>query len=155
MYLKYLILSIFLLVSVFVWAQPANDDCTSAIELPSVTDYCSNPGEFSTIGATVSGTNPMCFPNGVDVLDVWFSFTAIANTVNVNVIGDVPNSTGGTILSPQLAVYTGDCINGLTEFGCFSDAFNNNFSETFLPGLTPGQTYFIQVSARAAGSGTF
>jgi len=155
MHLKYFVLLLFLLTSSITWAQPANDECTGAIELSNVTDYCSNPGEFSTIGATDSGNNPMCFPNGVDVLDVWFSFTAIANTININVLGNVANNAGGTLVAPQLAVYTGDCINGLVEFGCFSDAFGNNFSETFLPGLTPGQTYYVQVSARLGGSGSF
>jgi len=155
MHLRYSILLLLIVFAQISWAQPSNDDCIGAIELPLVTDYCSNSGEFSTVGATISGTNPMCFPNAVDVLDVWFSFIAVANTININVIGNVPNNSGGSMTGPQLAVYTGDCINGLTEFGCFSDAFGNNFSETFLSGLTPGQTYYIQVSARNALTGTF
>ncbi len=146
---------LFLLFTTLGFSQIVNDDCISAIELPSVTDWCSNPGELTTVGSTASGLNASCFPNGVDVFDAWFSFTAIANTINISVIGNVDLSPGGTLVQPQLAVYSGDCINGLNEVGCFSDGFNNGIAETFITNLTPGVTYFIQVSARGSFVGTY
>lgn len=145
-----------MLLSSFALAQPQNDDCLGAIPIDQVNDWCSQVNAFSNVGATVSSdAAPSCFPPGPDNLDVWFFFVATANTLNINVRGNITNATGGTMTNPQLAVYDGDCLNGLNELDCFSDAFNNNFAETFISGLLPGNVYYVRVSARFAGQGTF
>ena len=152
---KYIFILVFFLNALTASAQPANDECLNAIQITDLNEWCSNPAQFTSVGSTDSGNNPFCFPMGVDQNDVWFYFTAIANAINVNVIGNIEQNSGGSLIAPQLAIYSGDCLGGLTEEICFSDAFGNNFAETFLTGLTPGETYYIQVSARNANTGSF
>mgnify|MGYP005666498643 CR=1 FL=1 len=138
-----------------LFAQPANDDCSGAIPLDDVVNWCSAPAAFSNSGATISvEPSPGCFPNNTDNNDVWFSFVAEATTINVGVIGGVPNNPGGTIQNPQVAVYSGTCGN-LTEIGCASDAVNADQANTFVNPLNIGETYYIRVSARFSFMGTF
>lgn len=133
-----------------------SDECSNATMLSDVSGYCSNTGEFDNIGATPSGVaQPGCFP-GINN-DVWFSFVAIAPTLQVTVVGNTTGSTGpgGTLNSPQFAVYTGDCSGGLTVLACASDGFNDNIVETFAGPLTVGQVYYIRVDGRNGDTGTF
>ena len=55
-------------------AQPSNDECQFAKFLPDVSDYCSEPKEFTNTAATPDPS----FPNGCVALKfangVWFSF---------------------------------------------------------------------------------
>ncbi len=154
--------TLFALVSKFLWlctvsalAQPANDECINAIPLNNVTSWCSPNGQFTTIGSTPSTVpNPSCFPNTAAVNDVWYSFVAVANTVNISVAGNVSNTPGGTISNPQFALYTGAC-NNLTLVDCASDNMNNQFVQSFISQLVIGQTYYIRVSARFGFRGTF
>ena len=81
-----------------LWAQPANDECINAIEITDVVNWCSVPDAFTTINATVSAEDsPTCFPNNTDAFDVWFSFEAVASTVNIDVIGETDINDGGTL----------------------------------------------------------
>ncbi len=130
---------------------PIPDNCTSAINIPNPTNYCSNIGEFDNSDATPSvDALPSCwfFPNN----DVWFSFTATDEKVIINVNGNGNGTTiGGTMLGPQAALYGGTC-NGLVELNCFP---NNNFSSSAklsFSGLVTGQTYFIRVTGINAGT---
>ncbi|NNE28114.1 MAG: hypothetical protein HKN16_00655, partial [Saprospiraceae bacterium] len=146
----------FFMLSGLAIAQPQNDECLGAIQLDELNEWCSEVGAFNNIGATVSAeTDPLCFPNTTDNLDVWFYFVATANTLNINVRGALQNNPGGTLPSPQLALYDGNCLSGLNEIDCFSDAFNNNFAEIFISNLLPGNIYYIRISARAAATGNF
>lgn len=136
-------------------AQPANDECVNAIPLDNVSSWCSTNGQFTTVGSTPSAqANPGCFPNNTASNDVWFSFVAQANTVNVSVAGSTNINAGGTIANPQFAIYTGTCGN-LTLLQCASDAVNDHVIQTFAGNLVLGQTYYIRVSARFAFRGTF
>lgn len=137
-------------------AQPLNDQCLGAFPLTDVSNWCSAPAAYTTAGALPSllPTFPTCFPQGTDANDVWFSFVAQATDVSVTVIGNTPQSPGGTLENPQFSIYAGGCGN-LTEIQCASDAFNSNVAETFAGPLVIGQTYFIQVDARNGNVGTF
>jgi gliding motility-associated-like protein len=136
------------------WAQPSNDECINAIPLDDVTNWCSPPAAFTTAGATVSPqANPFCFPPAQSG-DVWFSFVAEATDVNITMIGQTPASPGGTLESPQFALYSGNCIN-LNEIACASDAFNDNIIESFAGPLIVGETYYIRVDARNGNLGSF
>lgn len=144
-------------VSWTAYAQPSNNICNTAIEITNVSNWCSDESaNFSNIGATASGVdNPFCWPDAEEQ-DVWFSFVAEATTLNVSVNGAVANTPGGTLEDPQLAIYSGFCgATSLTEIECISDAFNNNFVETFVSNLVVGQTYYIRVDARNQNTGTF
>ncbi|MEO1262686.1 MAG: gliding motility-associated C-terminal domain-containing protein [Bacteroidota bacterium] len=150
-----LLITIFTLHNGPLTAQ--SDECFSATELNNVNNYCSGVGEFDNIGATPSGAaQPGCFPSVNN--DVWFSFVATANTVQVSVIGNTtgPIGPGGTLNNPQFAIYEGTC-NTLNTIGCASDSpiDNNNIVETFASPLTVGQTYFIRVDSRSGDTGTF
>jgi gliding motility-associated-like protein len=136
-------------------AQPANNECINAIPLTNITSWCSASGAFTTIGATPSPQLlPGCFPANFDVHDVWYSFVAQANTVNISVSGTVAINQGGTISNPQFALYSGTCDN-LSLLECASDAVNDHVIQSFAGNLLLGQTYYIRVSARFAFRGTF
>lgn len=142
-------------ITTLAWAQPSNDECIDAIELTDVQNWCSEAGAYTNVDATVSPqANPTCFPNTQPNNDVWFSFLALSNTVNVSVTGNVPGNLGGTLDSPQVAIYDGDCT-GLIDVGCSSDAVGNDQVSLFAGPLTIGQVYYIRVSARFGNTGTF
>ena len=133
-----------------------SDECATATPLSNVNNYCSGVGEFDNIGASPSiAGQPGCFPSINN--DVWFSFVATANTVQVSVIGNTagPIGPGGTITEPQFAIYSGNCGTGLNVLGCASDGFGNNIVETFASPLTVGQTYYIRVDGRNGDTGSF
>lgn len=134
-------------------AQPLNNECLGAIALTDVTSFCSASGAYTNVGATPSaGAFPFCFPGPSN--DVWFSFVAVATTVNISVIGNTGISTGGTLENPEFALYSGNCAF-LTELQCSSDAFGANVTETFAGPLVVGDTYYIRVGARDEQTGTF
>lgn len=147
-------LSLFLFLPVLNLLAQANDECVTNIEIEDVADFCSPVAAFSNQGSSLSPqANATCFPAGNDN-DVWFSFKAIGTDVKIGVLGAAGNNSGGTLQSPQFALYEGDCTN-LTEIQCFSDAFNNNIAESFAGPLIPGATYYIRVGARDENVGTF
>ncbi|MBK9018270.1 MAG: gliding motility-associated C-terminal domain-containing protein [Saprospiraceae bacterium] len=138
-----------------LFAQPANNECANATPLTNLNNWCSAAAGFTNVGATLSNViNPSCFPSGN--ADVWFTFVAQANTVNIRVIGATAGNIppGGSLQEPQFALYSGNCT-ALTLVQCASDAFGTNVAETFAGPLTIGQTYFIRVDARDNNTGTF
>ncbi|MEN0051147.1 MAG: hypothetical protein AAF806_29050, partial [Bacteroidota bacterium] len=145
-----------LLFYVSFFAQLANDDCASAIVLNDLEDYCSGVGEFTNNRASDSDVLlPRCFTNtNEEDSDVWFTFRARANSVNISVRGDTEINEGGTIRRPQFALYEGDCED-LQEINCSDDAFGSNAISAIVADLTIGQTYFIRVDGRDAATGTF
>ncbi len=154
--IKKILVPIFFLFAgtIFLHAQPINDECNNAIILTDLDNWCSTSGQFTTVDATASPeTQPSCFP-ATEVNDVWFAFVASANTVNISVNGNTAGN-GGTLQNPQLTLYSGVCGAGLVEEECISDAVGNNTVETFGGPLTLGQTYYIRVDARNANEGTF
>ncbi len=114
------------------YCPPANDDCANAINL---TVYphgggAGNETSATSLGASDSGQHPSCDNSGTN-LDIWYSFTAPAN-------GSVQVITGGTAGSQIEAAIWDTC--GGTEIAC-----QNNSSNKIFSGLTPGNTYILQV----------
>ena len=135
--------------------QVTNDECSRAIILNNVVNFCSQPGEFTNQGATLSNvTRASCFPDETNARDVWFAFVARTSDVNISVIGNTAISSGGTLRTPQVAIYSGSCTN-LVQVGCISDGFGTNTAQMFAGRLTIGATYYIRVSARGGAQGTF
>ncbi len=149
--IKYISL-IFLLGSpVWVFAQPANDDCNSATPISTIQNWCSQPQQFTNAGATASGFGPpTCFTNAND--DVWFSFVPIATDVTITVVGNDGNGNG-TLNNPEVALYAGSCAGTINEQECSSA--NQNVVEIYKGGLAIGQTYFIRVDGDGNNQGTF
>ncbi len=145
----------FLFIATVLLAQPSNNECNNATALTSLSNWCSDAGQYSNAGATESvQPSPGCFPNNQPNNDVWFSFIAQATDVNISVIGNTNFDSGGTLSNPQFALYEGDC-NGLADIACASDATGTNIVQSFAFGLNVGQTYYIRVSARDGNTGTF
>lgn len=144
---------LFTLVSL-MGQTPSNNSCYEAINLTNTDNWCSDIEAFTTINATQSDTSkPFCFPQG-DLYDVWFSFIAIGNTASVTINGRSGNPFAGTLLNPQIAIYTGACFD-LQEIECNSDGAGVNVVERFASNLIPGQQYWIRVTARNGYTGTF
>jgi len=108
----------------FIFAQPVNDDCSSAIEL-TVGESCQLES-YTSVGATGEDESiapaPSCgFYQGSDV---WFSF-------EVPESGDFRIETSGS--GAQWTLYSGSCGN-FTELDCRSGGVN--YSESDLSGET-------------------
>ena len=89
-------------------AQPPNDDCINATFLPDVTNWCSAIGEYTNVGATVSGYgSPTCGSGGLN--DVWFTFVAQATDITIIINGNSGPGGGGTLLNPRVVLYAGTC----------------------------------------------
>lgn len=150
-------ISFFIFYSGFIYAQPKNNTCSSAITLRNLSNWCSSPSQFTNQNATPSGQNrAKCFfgdSNDKDN-DVWFKFVAKGNTLNVSVIGAIKKSPKGTLEFPQVAIYRGLCPRFLEEIGCFSDAEGYHIAEVYA-GLTIGETYYIRVDGKYNRTGTF
>lgn len=144
-------------------AQPANNSCAEAFRLPEQPTYCSGTGRFSNVAATSTlpvNDYPVCIDERAQIRDVWFAFTALRNSVNIQVRGNVEGNPGGSLAAPQFALFAGTCT-GLSAIGCRSP-FQNPQTGQFLNGgnlifnqLVVGQTYFIMVGARNGNAGTF
>ena len=138
----------------FAWAQPANDDCAGAINIPSVTNFCSPAGAYTNVGATPSGFGPAgCW--AITGNDVWYSFKATATDVTITVKGATPQAAGGTLVSPQIALYLGNCSGTINELECQKSPGANNVVEAYQGGLLVGSTYLIRVQGANNATGTF
>ena len=148
-----LLLSVFFLcfADVLKAQASANDNCSGAITLTTVSNFCSDNAAYTSINATPSGlAAPQSWPSAGN--DVWFKFIATAFDVNISVTGNA--NGGGTLNNPLIALYTTpDCSN-------FQELIGANTSTTTLGtyykgGLTIGQTYYIRVSGGGNSTGTF
>lgn len=143
-----------LLCTTRLWAQPANDGCETPVPIADVTSWCSVAGEFTSVGATLSGYGPAsCFSNAGN--DVWFSFVAEAEDVTVIVRGATNVAPGGTLNQPEVAIYAGTCGGIINELQCETDAVGADIIEVYKGGLTVGETYLIRVQGRNNQTGTF
>ncbi len=150
--------------AIAAFAQPANDDCSSAINLGDA-PYCSDPAQYSNVDATASIISPNnipdCFNGGSVQRDVWFKFTAPANGSIVDFTIAIQGNEGGngTLKNPQIAVYRGDCPTDLDMLVCASAPNLTNATSVDLIGLTPGAEYYIRVNdysaSAASNAGTF
>ncbi len=148
------IIGCLLLGATTAFAQPVNDECTGAFNIPNVVNYCSNFGEFTNQQATPSGfPAPLCFANVSN--DVWFSFTAVATDVNINVIGASSGSPGGNMIRPEVALYSGNCSGTINSQECEADITGFNIVELYKGGLTIGETYYIRIDNFPPSTGTF
>ncbi len=135
-------------------AQPDNDNCTNAILLDDVGNWCSEEGAFTNVDATDSGYDgASCWADSET--DVWFVFTAFATDVVITVIGDAFGSSGGTLMLPQVALYRGICGGTINQLACGRDERLGDIIEINRAGLTVGEEYFIRVDGGFEMNGTF
>ncbi|MBI4932201.1 MAG: PKD domain-containing protein [Bacteroidetes bacterium] len=141
-----------------VFAQ--GDDCSTAQYIGTLPTPAACPsGNGTTVsvaGTNIGATSPNpytyllgCQPAGnqaAPALDVWYSFTATGNLVNINI--------SGTLATPNVAMWSGTC-GSLVGFDCAIGNAAGNLTATFQP-TTPGQTYYLQISGNTpTGSGNF
>ena len=148
--ITFLSLFIFSIVSK-TFAQ--GDECELGYVIPTVSDYCSAPGQFTNVGATTSGFGkPPCW--AINSNDVWFSFTAIASDVTIIITGDFNGM--GTMKTPEVALYSGNCTGTINELACATSQPNQQYVSLFKAGLTPFVKYYIRVNSRTlVNKGTF
>ena len=147
--MKWTSIILLLILSVALQAQPANDNCFGAVNIPSVDNYCSGDAAFTNVNANPDAVFPdVCFLNYQN--GVWFSFIPTEPAIIARLFS---GQTFGTLQDPKMALFTGPC-NNLTYISCspgraqFEDEFTVN-------GLTIGQRYYLYVEAGVGFEGTF
>lgn len=132
---------VFSIFSLLAIAQPSNDDCITAFNIPSIDNYCSADMEFSNVGATADPTfMDNCFINYTN--GIWFSFTPTEPAVLIQLFAGNPF---GTLGAPQMALFTGNC-NNLSYVEC-SPGLNAQNDELTVTGLTIGQVYYLYIES--------
>lgn len=111
-----------------------NNDCANATEAPVNPGVdCLDSVTGTVTGATSSGTMASCNWQA-PAYDVWYSFTATEATHSIS----LSNMEGGYY---YMNIYEGADCDTLTDIYCGYD------TATTVSGLTPGETYYIQVFA--------
>lgn len=145
---------------VLAWAQPANDECVTAIELPEMVEFCSGAGGFTNANATASfdqNDYDVCISERDEMRDVWFSFVALRNSASITLDGRIPGNERGSLAEPQMTVYENGCgsLTSADALVCKSPFEMSNGVSAILTDLTVGETYHIMVGARNGNQGTF
>lgn len=124
---------------------PCNATSITLGNVASGDNSCSsNAGEPGTPGCWTGGTRNT----------VWYSFVAPAS-------GSVKIRTAaGTLVTTQIALYSGTCGVGMTELACNTNApacggTSLSTSEITRTGLTAGNTYYIAVDGKNNNTGSF
>jgi hypothetical protein len=161
---KHNLLFLFCLLTNFLLAQPANDNCSGAQNLGNLPTPASCPSGIGTsvnvTGTTVGATptNPYNYLLGCQTggnqpapaNDVWYRFVATGNQVNINITAGSP-----VLANPAITLWTGTCGN-LTGVGCDNNGTNAGANSAIFEPLTSGQTYYIQVSgSTSTATGNF
>ncbi|MFI5148555.1 MAG: T9SS type A sorting domain-containing protein [Bacteroidia bacterium] len=151
-------------IIVDTWSTPFN--CTYDI---NITSNSTPPNDLpcnatpltlnvTTVGNTVcSGIAgepalPGCWYGG-ETNTVWYSVVCPAS-------GKLSiNTSAGTLTNTEIALYSGTCGAGLTYVDCNEDfscgSNGSEMSQLVETGLTPGATYYIEVSGDGTVAGTF
>jgi gliding motility-associated-like protein len=159
---KIYILLFLLFSSISAFAQPANDDCTTAQAigvLPAPAGCPSGVGATLNIPGTLVGAteaNPYIYQPGcsgaggpnmaVPANDVWYTFTASGYQAVITI--------NSTFANPNIAMYSGNCAAlGGGVGGC---AVGTGGTVTLtVEQMVPGTTYYVQVSGNTGQTGTF
>lgn len=129
-----------LFFSAYAYAQPANNECATAVTLV--------PGATNTAGtvrnATASASIPVGCATGTPDDDVWYKFTAAYSyaTISLSNIGTNLATSGA-----RLQLFSGAC-GSLVSFACGNIQINAT-------GLTAGNVYYIRVYSAGTGQAGF
>ena len=164
---KLLYAVIFSLMSIITYSQVPNDDCGNATPLGALPNpvNCGPAPQQNGQGAplilnNLTNINSLTeFPyttliNCQGILgnnmsspatDVWYSFVATGNSLDISITGNINQ--------PNVGIWSGNC-GALIGVGCDIGAGGN--LNTTVGQVTPGQTYYIQISGgNPADQGTF
>ena len=143
--MKKFILLFAICYSSYTQAQPANDFCTSAIDIT-----CGETLAGTTVSATVDNAiAPNCGSATTTGPGVWYHFVGTGETITLSTCGDANFDT-------SISVFTGGCISGLTCLagnddgdGCASFTSLLNFNSQL------AVDYYILLHTFDLASGTF
>lgn len=123
-------------------APIANDNCSGAVNVPvNPTRTCSSTVSGTIFGSTDSGVSGSgC--GGTDDDDVWYSFVATSTTHHIELL-----NVAGSTTDLYHAVYSGTCGSLGSAILC-SDP-----NTSVVSGLTPGNTYYIQIYSWTSTTG--
>ena len=154
-YLTILLTTLLTIATLSLVAQPANDDCNTAINLPiqaaGALPYCSGSGAFTLDNGTAVA-NPN-YPDGCLATplqpDVWFTFTtpAFPNPIDLNI-----EIFGYAGMNPGMVLYRGDCSGFIIQQGlgqppaCVQNNTGSSTTSMTVLGLDANTTYYLRVS---------
>lgn len=144
--MRYFLTYTLLFCSVWMQAQPLNDDCTTAINIPSIDKYCSGELEFNNFNATPDpgldqqGTGAGCFQQHLN--SVWFTFIPREPAVALSIFSSTTTAEAG------MSIYEGNCNTGLSLFDCSTG--NTPDDELVITGMTIGQLYYLLIESDAS-----
>lgn len=164
--MKKLLTALLLITCLFTRAQvPVNDNCNTATNLGTLPTPAACPSGIGStvtvVGTNLNATAPSpyttllgCQTGGNQpgpALDVWYSFVASGNQVNINITpGAAP-----FLANPAITLWTGTC-GSLIGFNCDNNGTAGGANSVLFQPTTPGQTYYIQVSGvNAVSAGNF
>jgi gliding motility-associated-like protein len=143
----------FLFLTLSAFAQPANDECSGAVNLPlgtpppcPSTTPVVNTFNYSNINATPTVPYPTfnnCAIGGqtnAPADEVWFRFVPNSNVLSITVSGQLAN--------PNIVVFSGDNCAFLTAVEC---ARGNASPLTLILNVVPGQQYYLLISGGFVG----
>jgi gliding motility-associated-like protein len=153
--MRKILTALFLLSSILVFAQPANDDCGGIIDL-GVAPWCDETVFFDNIEATPTDIGADNIPaindcSGLGPMqnDVWFVFIA-SDTIDeyvIDVIGITDGMGSTPMQNPQVAIYRGDCeFDGLQLLDCAAADLGESSVTLNVADLTPGLPYFLRIT---------
>ena len=141
--MRCLLLVASLLLSIFSFAQPSNDDCANALVIPiSPNGACSTEINGTTVGATPSAV-AACVGTAED--DIWFKFTA---TKTEHVVSWFIQTA---ITQPVIEVFSGAC-GALVSIKCSERAVLPWLVQDIVTNLTVGQDYYVRIYDKDAAS---
>ncbi|MGZ3904018.1 MAG: hypothetical protein ACXVC6_10000, partial [Bacteroidia bacterium] len=149
------------LFSFSAFSQPVNDNCSGAISLgtlgnPAACGGGIMSGTITSVSGDLTGATPEnpylyqfgCVGGGMasPANDVWYSFVVPANGSQVKVV------VSGAAFTPNIALWSGSCSSMIGR-GCSVGTIGTGTLN--VAGLSPGQTYMIQISGNSGETGAF
>ncbi|WP_073336758.1 fibronectin type III domain-containing protein [Chryseobacterium carnipullorum] len=131
---------------------PANDNCSSAVNLVVGGTFAQNVVNGTTVGSTnTPALAASCLLAPTNVAgNVWYKVVVPASG---NVTIETDTATGTALTDTVLSVFA-DCTS-TTSIACDDDNGNDNFSKVSLTGQTPGATLYASVwRYSSSGGGT-
>jgi len=145
--MKHNITFLLVFVSSMMFGQVLNDDCQFATFISDIDGYCSEPAEFSNVGATADPQFPdVCFLNYQN--GVWFSFVPQEPAINVKAFGSGIGTN--TLGFPRMALFA-----GCGDFVTCSPGKSRGSDEFVISNLVIGQVYYLMVESAEELTGTF
>ena len=134
-------------MSTVAFGQLQNDDCQFATFIPDIEGYCSDPAEFTNLGAQPDPTfTNGCFLNFTN--GVWFSFVPKEPAINIRIFG--VGEGINTMQFPKMALFS-----GCGDFVKCSPGKSISSDEFVASNLIIGQVYYLMVESADNLEGTF